>query len=91
MATSCENNHTKAYGEDLRWRMVYQAKVCNKTYREVGECLNVNASTVCRMVSFGDVTGGVTKLKYPENPGTRKLTEIDKLIILELVLETPGI
>ncbi len=71
--------------------MIYQAKVLNKTYRQVGESLNVDPSTVCRVVALFDETGGVSKLKCPENPGTRKLTEIDKLIILELILEKPGI
>ncbi len=71
--------------------MIYQAKVLNKTYHQVGESLNVDPSTVCRVVALFDETGGVSKLKYPENPGTRKLTEIDKLIILELIVEKPGI
>ncbi len=57
MATSCENKRTKAYDEDLRWRMIYQAMVLNKTYREVGECLNVDPSTVCRVVSLFDELG----------------------------------
>ena len=91
MATSCESKRTKAYDDDLRWRMVYQARVVGKTYREIGECLNVDASTVCRTVTLFDETGGVTKQKYPQNPGTRKLTEVDKLLVLELVLDKPGI
>ena len=58
MATSCESKRTKAY-DDLRWRMVYQARVVGKTYREIGECLNVDASTVCRTVTLFDETGGL--------------------------------
>ncbi len=32
----------------------------------------MDPSTVCRTVSLFDVTGGVIKLNYPENPGTLK-------------------
>ena len=74
-SSSCESKRTKAYDGDLRWRMVYQAKVLSKSYREIGECLNVDSSTVCRTVALFDDTGGVAKHKYPGNIGTRKLTE----------------
>ena len=36
-------------------------------------------------------TGGVDKKKYPPNKGTQKLTEIDKFLCLELVIDKPGI
>ena len=71
--------------------MVFQAKMQGKTYREVAECLNVDPSTVCRTIALFDETGNVQKKKYPVNLGTSRLTEIDKLIILELVLDKPGI
>ena len=88
---SCEENRTKAYAADLRWRMVYQARVQEKTYREIAANLNVDQSTVCRTVALFDETGGVCPKEYPSNLGTAKLTEIEKLLILELVLEKPGI
>ena len=92
MATvSCENKHTQAYSEDLRWHMVYQTKVVDKSYREIGESSNVDPSTVCRTIALFDETGGVSKRKYPENPGTQKVSEIVKLMILEFVLDKPGI
>ena len=37
------------------------------------------------------MTGGVSKRKHPENVGTKKLSEIDKLTILAVVLEKPGV
>ena len=46
MMASCEDRRTKAYSEDLRWRIVYQVKVMNKTYREVGENLKIDSYTV---------------------------------------------
>lgn len=71
--------------------MVFQVQSLNKTCREVGECLNVDPATVSRTNCLFDFTGGVSKKKYPPNKGTRKLTEIDMLICLELAIERPGI
>ena len=88
---SCEEKRTKAYANDLRWRMVYQARVQEKTYREIAANLNVDHSTVCRTVALFDETGNVNPREYPSNVGTARLTEMDKLIILELVIEKPGI
>ena len=91
MATSCESKRTKAYSEDLRWRMIIcQIKCLNKKCQEVAENLNVDASTVYHTVKLFDSTGAVEK-SYPSNAGTRKLTDIDRLIILENVIENPGI
>jgi len=65
--------------------------VQEKTYREIAANLNVDQSTVCRTVALFDETGGVSPKEYPSNLGPAKLTEIEKLLILELVLEKPGI
>uniref|UniRef100_A0A1X7VL23 Uncharacterized protein n=1 Tax=Amphimedon queenslandica TaxID=400682 RepID=A0A1X7VL23_AMPQE len=70
--------------------MIYQLKCLQKTYKQVAESLNVDCSTVSRIVALYDTTGGVTK-KYSPNMGTRKLTEMDRLLIVELVTEKPGI
>lgn len=91
MATSCENKRTKAYSDDLRWRMVYLTKALGKSYREAAADLRVDASTVCKTVAIFDDTGDVRPKDYPPNTGTAKLTEVDKLIILELAIERPGI
>ena len=88
---SCEPNRTKAYSEDLRWRMVYHVKMKGKSCREAGENLAVDPSTVIRTVTLFNTSGNVDKRKYPPNPGTAVLTEIDKIIILEIVLDKPEI
>lgn len=90
MAT-CENKRTKAYSSDLRWRMVWQARVLQKSYKEIADNLNVDKSTVSRTVALFDATGNIACKKYPPNPSTATLTDIDKLIILELVIDQPGI
>ena len=53
--------------------------------------MNVDPSTVCKTIALFDVTGGVSKRKHPENVGTKKLSEIDKLTILAVVLEKPEV
>ena len=71
--------------------MVYQIKMEHKTYHEVARCLNVDPATVNRTVALFDQRGSIGRRKYPANPGTRRLTEIDQLIVLELVLDNPEI
>lgn len=88
---SCEGRRTKAYDNDLRWRMVYQVKVQNLRHREVARNLCVDQSTVSRTVALFDDTGDVKKRKYPSNPGTVNLTDYDKLVILETVIDQPGV
>ena len=45
---------------------------------------------VCRTVALFNDTGDVNKRKHPPNSGTTVLTEIDKVIILETVLDKPA-
>ena len=71
--------------------MIYQAEALGKSYREIASNLNVDVSTVCRIVNLFATTDDVRPRLYPPNLGTFKLTEIDKLIILELAIEKPGI
>lgn len=66
--------------------MIYQVLLLNKSSREVARNLNVDHSTVSRTVKLFNEQGDVTKRDYPDNEGTAKLTEIDKLIILEISL-----
>ena len=57
---SCEPRRTSAYSEDLRWRMVWQKEVLGLSYKEIGNHLNVDPSTVCRTVHIFHQTGGVS-------------------------------
>lgn len=92
MMASCETNRTKAYSEDLRWRMVYQHYSLCKTQQDIAQHLNVDQSTVCRTLSLFNQTGTVSKRSYP--PAHRiahsKLTEVDKHLILTLAIDKPG-
>lgn len=71
--------------------MVHQVELQGKPYREVAKNLCVDPSTVCRTVGLFNDTGSVEKRKYPPNLGSAVLTDIDKLIIIETITETPNI
>ncbi len=77
LMSSCESNRTKAYSEDLRWRMVYQVEMKGMSCREVRENLAVDPSTVSRTVALFNDSGNVDKLKYLSNRGTAVLTEME--------------
>ena len=92
MATSCESKWSSAYSEDLRWRIIYQVKALGKNYHEVALILNADVSTVRRISESFDRTGDVSPKPHPStNPGTARLTDIDKFLILEVSVNKPGI
>ena len=88
---SCEPRRTSAYSEDLRWRMVWQKEVLGLSYKEIGNHLNVDPSTVCRTCHIFQQSGAVSKRKYPRGRTFRKLTKPLELYVLHLVLSHPGI
>ena len=88
---SCEPHRTKAYSDDLRWRMVWQKEVLDYTYKDISLNLNVDLSTVWRVVKLFRETGSVSKKVYPRERAFRKLTAPLELTIIHLVLSRPGI
>ena len=86
---SFESKRTKAYESDLRWRMVYQSSVQGLTLREIASNLNVDHSTVCRVLKIFEETGNVEPGKSSGRPKT--LNVYDEFIIIENVLENPSI
>ena len=87
-AMSCEPLRGHAYGEDLRWRMIYQREMLGFTYKDIAKNLNVDASTVCRRVKqFQEETSVAAK----KNEGDHKMTDLEQFAILEAVLKNPGI
>ena len=77
--TSCEPKRTKAYSEDLRWRMVWQREGLHYTYEDIGSNLGVNKSTVIRTVSLFRTTGMVSKRMYSKRRAARELTTLAQL------------
>ena len=87
---SCESARTKAYSNDLRWRMVYQRCMLGLTYEEVASRLSVDPSTVWRVVQRFEEHGTVDSCYTHEGP-PKTLTALDKFIILEAVTNRPAI
>ena len=54
---SCERNRTAAYSLDIRWRIVYQVIGLGEAHKNVAEHLNVNPSTVHRIITCFEQTG----------------------------------
>lgn len=91
MEFSCDSNRTAAYSPDLRWRIVYQVFGLGNTYRTVASNLNVDPSTVARVIARFMEVGGVQKRSYPFNAGVTKLSDIGKRLIIELAVDKPGL
>jgi len=88
---SCEETRSSAYGEDLRWRMIWQTQGLEYSVEKVAMNLNIDKSTVYRTVQRFLSTGSIAKYLYPTERAAKKLTDPTKLFILQLVLEKPGI
>ena len=90
---SCEPSRTKAYGADIRWRMIYQRMALELPLKTISQNLSVDVSTVRRTLVLFKNTGSVNKRPYPSHHRLqrRKLKEADQDLILELVVEQPGI
>ena len=76
--TSCEEGRSTAYSVDLRWRMVFQREGMRLPYADIAKNLNVDESTVKRIVKIFQDTGNVTVTKkvYNNTNLPRKLTMV---------------
>jgi transposase len=90
-SSSCEKSRTAAYSNDLRWRIVWQHEGQRRTAAKIAENLCVDKSTVSRILGKFYLTGQVSKKPYPKDKSHRKLTNPAQMLILQLVLDHPGI
>ena len=88
---SCEKKRCSAYSEDLRWRIVWQKFTLDRTSHEIAENLNIDHSTVKRIIRKFKISGSITKKPYPAAQANRKITEPMQYFILKTVMERPGI
>ena len=86
--TSSEPLRSRAYHEDLKWRMVYQREMLDLSYQQIATNLSVDSSTVWRTVKRFKEEGTVASRK---NEGYHKLTDYEEFAILEAVVENPSI
>ena len=88
--TSCEPGRSFSYSEDLRWRIIWQKEVMGYTLKDIANNLNIDISTVWRLIKLFETTGNVSKRPYPKGRRFKKLTDTVKLLVLQLILEKPG-
>ena len=89
--TSCEPLRSSAYSEDMRWRIVWQNKALGVSCSEIAINLNIDISTVKRVLHIFATTGDVCKRPYPSERAYKKINEPVQHFILYLVLGRPGI
>ena len=71
--------------------MVWQKEVLHKSLSEVSESPCVDKSTISRTLSLFFTSGSLKKKPYPKDKAFRKLTTPCQLLIMNLVIERPGI
>ena len=80
---SIEPGRSKAYSSGIRWRMIYQRCGLGLSYRQIGEQLNVDPSTVCKTVQLFEETGTVHSIQGYHKSTTKKLTAQDEIATRE--------
>ena len=75
---SCESYRLSAYGEDLRWKIIWQKVALGYSDVVIAQNQNINKSTVYRILQFYN-TETVSKHQYPKDKSTRKLTDLSQL------------
>ena len=91
MSFTYESSRSKAYDEDLRWRIVYQSEGIGLNKRKIAKNLGMDRSTVSRILSLFHSTGAVSKKVFAKDRSFRILTEPGQLLILHLVTSKPGV
>ena len=89
---SYEPSRSKAYDNDVCWRIVYQRFALEFSVQQVSENLGVSQSSVRRIARLFDSTGSVDpKVDPDKGQALKALSSYDEFYIMELVLEKPGI
>ena len=83
-----KSHRTKAYREDIRWRMIYQRYMIDLSYQQIAANLCGDVSTVRRAVRKFDSKGSVTT---SNSEGPQTLTGDQMFAIIECIVENPDI
>ena len=70
---------------------MWQFEALGYTHKKIAKHLSVDRSTVSRILKQFHATGTVMKKKYPKDRALRKLSDPAQLLILNLVINKPGI
>ena len=77
--------------KDIRWRIVWQSQALSISCSEIAANLNVNISTIKRVLHIFATKGDVCKKPYPSERAYRKINEPVQHYILYLILARPGV
>ena len=87
--SSAEPGRKRAYGPELRWRVVYQRIGMNLGFESIAKNLNIAVSTAHRTYRLFERTGNVDPAPIRVRAEFRQLDEHAELYIIGLVLENP--
>ena len=76
MAFSCQPKRSKAYGENLRWRIVFKSEILGESIQDISLDLRIYGSTVHRTFDRFWATGDAKRKDYPAEKVDCKLTEM---------------
>lgn len=87
--SALQSQRTQAYSSDLRWRMVYQRCLLGLACNEIARNLNVDKSTVSRVVNLFEETGIVCPIQGYREFAAKKLTTQDEIYVITALVENP--
>ena len=88
---SFESSRSKAYASNIRWRMIHQRYSRGLAYAQIATNLNVDPSTVCRIVQLFEQTGTVESIQGYHEKTTKRLSNTDELVLMEAITKQPSI
>ena len=89
MTTSFKPNRSRAYSEDLQWRVIWQSEALNYKPSTIAKNLSIDEPTVRRVLHIFTTTGDVSKKQYPAERAFKLIKEPVKLFIIHLLLRKP--
>ena len=92
MSFSAEPGRTRAYGTNLRWRIVFQRFGMGLRYAKIVQNLNVSTSTAYRICALFEAMGEVRPVsQHAHRPYLRRLDQRGQLHVVGLIIKTPSL
>ena len=88
---SAESSRRKPYGNDLRWRIVYQCIALNLTFERIARNLNVGVSTAFRIYRRFERTGDIEPTICKTRRELRMLDDQSELYVIGVVMANPSL
>lgn len=89
--SSCEPGRTRAYSNDMRWRIVWLKLSEELSSRQIATRLCIGYGTVSRIIEMFRQTGDVEKRRNSSRPHIRVLTDYHEFFILGLLMDHPAL